>query len=305
MNGGRLNVLNTAYLVDKEGATSEVHLVNGVLSMKRLQGWWGTLNAFFDGGTLEARQTDENNFIMNNNGGTPLGNELTARGLVIDSNGYNVGTGLELPNATGEDGKLTKKGVGKFVINGNTTFTGPIAVEVGEVELNSGGMVTLAGGVQIDGGAWLDLHKRDQDFTMGAGSVSRVDGAIEMAAGRTLIFPSNSSLSGTGTLVNVTMQSGSTLVKDKATGASNLSIADLTMESGANIALTGYTLTEFEEGITFINGTSLNLPEVSALTFTLDDVVYEWVALTTTSDGVGGYNVTAHTYNPGTVIIVR
>jgi T5SS/PEP-CTERM-associated repeat protein len=304
MNGGRLNVLNAQYLVDKAGATGEVHLVNGVLSMKTLQGWWGTLNAFFDGGTLEAR-VNNSTFIRNNEGETDLGHWLTARGLVIDSAGFSVGTALELPDATGENGKFTKKGLGKFTISGTTTFTGPIAVEVGEVELSGSGMVTLAGGVQIDGAALLDLHNRNQDFTMGAGSASRVDGTIEMASGKTLIFPATSSLSGTGTLERVTMQSGSTLVKNKLTGASNLSIANLTVNSGANIELTGYTATEFEEGITFINGTSLDLANAYGLNFTLNGVAYDYVALTATADGAGGYNISAHSFNPGTMIMVR
>lgn len=242
---------------------------------------------------------------MNNNGGTDLGHELTGRGLVIDSNGYNVGSGLSLPDAAGEAGKLTKKGMGKFVVNGNTTFTGPIAIEEGEVELNTGGMVTLAGGVQIDGAAWLDLQKRNQDFTMGAGSVSRIDGTVEMASGRNLIFPSTSSLCGTGTLARVIMQSGSTLVKAKSTGTSNLSVANLTMELGSGIELAGYTAAEFEKGITFISATTLDLPSAYQLNFTLNGARYDYVALTTTSDGTGGFKVTAHSFNPGTVIIVR
>ena len=304
MNGGRLNVLDAQYLVDKAGATSEVHLVNGVLSMKTFQGWWGTLEAIFDGGTLEARQHNST-FIRNNNGGTDLGHWLTARGLVLDSNGYNIGTALELPDADGEHGKLTKKGTGRFTISGTTTFTGPIVIEEGEVDLTSAGMVTLAGGVQIDGGAWLDLHLRDQDFSMGASSASRVDGTVELASGRALIFPATSSLTGTGTLERVTMQSGSTLVKNKNTGESTLSIANLTIDAGTNVELTGYTQAEFEEGITFIGGTNLDLPSDKDFNFTLNGTAYDWVAVTTTADGSGGYTVSAKSYDPGTVIVVR
>ena len=305
MNGGRLNVYHYQYLADTAGGTGVVHLIDGVLSVKQLRGWWGTLNAIFDGGTLEARGSNTSTFITDNNGGTPLGHVLTARGLVIDSNGYSVGTGLELPDAAGENGKLTKKGVGRFVINGVTSFTGPIAVEEGEVELNTGGMVTLAGGVQIDGGAWLDLHLRDQDFSMGASSASRIDGTVEMASGRELIFPATSSLTGTGTLERVTMQSGSTLVKNKNTGESTLSIANLTIDAGTIVELTGYTQAEFEEGITFIGGTNLDLPSDKDFNFTLNDTAYDWVAVTTAADGSGGYTVSAKYYDPGTVIVVR
>jgi autotransporter-associated beta strand protein len=305
MNGGRLNVHSTSYLADTSTATGEVHLVDGVLSVKQLRGWHGHLEVFFDGGTLEARQGNSN-FIYNNNGdGSPIYHILTARGLVVDSNDYNVGTPLSLPDAPGENGKLTKKGEGRFTISGTTTFTGPIAIEEGEVDLTSSGMVTLDGGVQIDGGAWLDLQARDQDFTMGAGSASRVDGTVEMASVRALIFPATSSLSGTGTLEHVTLQSGSTLVKNASSDESNLSIANLTIDSGANVELTGYTATEFEEGITFINGTSLNLANAYGLNFTLNGVGYDYVALTTTSDGAGSYNISAHSFTPGTMIMVR
>jgi len=311
MNGGRLNVLDVSYLVDRAVMTGEVHLVNGVLSVKQLRGWWGQLEVFFDGGTLEARQNNSN-FIYHNNiypnpGGTerPLYHILTARGLVVDSNGYNVGTPLSLPDAPGEQGRLTKKGAGIFTISGTTSFTGPIVIERGEVELSGSGMVTLAGGVQIDGAGLLDLHLRNQDFTMGAGSLSRIDGTVDLADGRSLIFPATATLSGTGTVVRVTLQSGSTLVKNSATGAANLRIAALTLAPGANVELTGYTDAEFRSGITFVNGASLTLPGAAQLNFTLNGVAYASVAVNTSANAAGGYDLTAHYFDPGTVIIVR
>ena len=303
MNGGRLNVLNTQYLVDAAGATGEVYLVNGVLSVNQLRGWWGTLNVFFDGGTLEARQSNSD-FIMDNNGGTLLGHVLTARGLVLDSNGYTVQTGLALPDAPGEHGQLTKRGGGIFILKGNTTFTGPIAVQQGEVEVGSSGMVTLQGGVQIDGAGLLDLHNRTQDFTLGSSSVSRVDGTVQLATGKALIVPGTASLSGTGTVERVTLQSGSILAKDKSTGTSLLHIANLTMAPGAKVALTGYTDAEFRAGITFVNGTNLSLPRGSQMTFTLNGVVYDHVGLRAIPDGAGGYQVSAYTFLSGTLMRV-
>ena len=310
MNGGRLNVFSVSYLCDTASGTGEVRLVSGVLSVKQLRGWWGQLEVTFDGGTLEARQ-NEANFIYHNNifpnpGGTerPLYHILTARGLVLDSAGYDVGTPLVLPDAPGEHGKLTKKGAGKFLINGTTTFTGPLAVEKGEVEVGGSGMVTLQGGVQIDGIGLLDLHNRNQDFTLGAGSASRVDGAVQLASGKALIVPGTASLSGTGTVERVTLQSGSILSKNKATGASLLHIANLTMAPGATVALTGYTEAEFRAGVTFVNGTSLNLPRASQMTFTLNGVVCDHVGLITTPDGAGGYQISAYTFISGTLMRV-
>ncbi|HNX34062.1 MAG TPA: hypothetical protein PKM57_05505 [Kiritimatiellia bacterium] len=302
MNGGRLNVLGTQYLVDAAGATGEVYLVNGVLSVNQLRGWWGTLNVFFDGGTLEARQSNSD-FIMDNQS-TPLGHVLTARGLVLDSNGYTVQTGLALPDAPGEHGKLTKKGAGIFILKGSTSFTGPVAVEKGEVELGSSGLVTLQGGVQIEGAGLLDLHNRNQDFTNGVGSVSRVDGTVQLASGKALIIPGTASLSGTGTVDRVTVQSGGILAKDKATGASLLRIANLTMAPGAAVALTGYTEAEFKAGIPFVNGTSLSLPPAHQMTFTLNGEVYSPVGLKTSPDGAGGYQVSAYSYSNGTLLRV-
>jgi autotransporter-associated beta strand protein len=303
MNGGRLNVFSVSYLADTAVGTGEVHLVNGVLSVKQLRGWWGTLNVFFDGGTLEARQSN-NDFIMNNNGGTPLGHVLTARGLVVDSAGYDVGTALALPDAPGEQGKLTKKGAGKFLINGVTSFTGPLAVEKGEVELGGSGLVTLQGGVQIEGAGLLDLHNRNQDFTNGVGSVSRVDGTVQLAAGKALVVPGTASLSGTGTVERVTLLSGGILAKDQATGSGLLHVANLTMAPGATVALTGYTEAEFKAGIPFVNGTSLSLPPAHQMTFTLNGEVYSPVGLKTTPDGAGGYQVSAYSYSNGTLLRV-
>jgi len=211
---------------------------------------------------------------------------------------------LALPDAPGEHGKVTKKGAGKFLINGTTTFTGPIAVEKGEVELGGGGMVTLQGGVQIDGIGLLDLHNRNQDFALGAGSVSRVDGTVQLASGKALIVTNTASLSGTGTVERVTLQSGAILAKDKATGASLLRIASLTMAPGATVALTGYTEAEFRAGIAFVNGTNLSVPRGSQMTFTLNGVVHDYVAVRTIPDGSGGYQIVAYAYTPGTMVRV-
>ncbi len=303
MNGGRLNVFSVSYLADTAVGTGEVRLVNGVLSVKQLRGWHGHLEVTFDGGTLEARQSDTAAFIENNRTNQMV-HVLTARGLVVDSAGYDVGTPLALPDASGEHGKLTKKGLGKFLVNGTTSFTGPIAVERGEVELGGGGMVTLQGGVQIDGLGLLDLHNRNQDFTLGAGSASRVDGTVQLASGKALIVPGTASLGGTGTLERVTLQSGSILAKDKTTGTALLHIANLTMEPGAKVALAGYTEAEFRAGITFVNGTSLSMPSAGQMTFTLDGVVHDYVALRTLPDGAGGYQVSAFAFIPGTLIRV-
>ena len=302
MNGGRLNVFSVSYLADTAVGTGEVYLVNGVLSVKQLRGWHGHLEVTFDGGTLEARQSDTAAFIENNRTNQMV-HVLTARGLVVDSAGYDVGTALALPDAPAEHGKVTKKGAGKFLINGTTTFTGPIAVQQGEVELGSSGMVTLQGGVQIDGVGLLDLHNRNQDFTLGAGSASRVDGTVQLASGKALIVPGTASLSGTGTVERVTLQSGSILAKDKTTGASLLHVANLTMAPGAAVALTGYTEAEFKAGIAFVNGTNLSVPRGSQMTFTLNGVVHDSVGLKTTPDGAGGYQISAYTFIPGTLIL--
>lgn len=301
MNGGRLNVFGVSYLADTASGTGEVRLVNGVLSVKQLRGWHGHLEVTFDGGTLEARQTDTSAFIENNRTNLMV-HVLTARGLVLDSAGYDVGTALPLPDAPGEHGKLTKKGAGKFLINGVTSFTGPIAVEKGEVELGGSGLVTLQGGVQIEGAGLLDLHNRNQDFTNGVGSVSRVDGTVQLAAGKALVVPGTASLSGTGTVERVTVQSGGILAKDKSTGAALLHVANLTMAPGATVALTGYTDAEFRTGIAFVNGTNLILPFAKQLTFTLNGVVYDHVGLKTTPDGAGGYQVSAYTFSSGTMM---
>jgi T5SS/PEP-CTERM-associated repeat protein/autotransporter-associated beta strand protein len=303
MNGGRLNVFSVSYLADTAVGTGEVHLVNGVLSVKQLRGWHGHLEVTFDGGTLEARQSNTSTFIENNNT-SPMVHVLTACGLVIDSAGYDVGTPLALPDAPGEHGKLTKKGEGKFLINGATTFTGPIAIEKGEVELGGSGLVTLQGGVQIDGAGLLDLHYRDLDFTLGAGSTSRVDGAVQLLTERALIVPGTASLSGTGTVERVTLQSGSILAKDKATGTALLRIANLTMAPGATVALTGYTEAEFRAGIPFVNGTTLSLPPASQMTFTLNGVANDYVGLKTVADGTGGYQISAYSFIAGTLIRV-
>ena len=68
--------------------------------------------------------------------------------------------------------------------------------------------------------------------------------------------------------------------------------------------LTGYTNAEFRAGITFVNGTNLSLPRGNQMTFTLNGVVYDHVALKTIADGAGGYQVSAYSFSPGTLVRV-
>ena len=291
VTGGRLRVTGACYIPDTASITGRLTLAGGTFAVPNLQQWWGRLHVVFDGGTLEATASDSA-FIRSLDWWV-----LTANGLVMDTAGFSDGTSLVLPDAAGAHGRLVKKGLGVFTLYATNTFTGPVVVNAGELALGSGGLITLAGGCQVDGGALLNLSARTLDFTLASGTVSRVDGELSLASGRTLFVTSGATLGGTGVVGRVVFSPGATLARSAAGGSALLHATECVIPAGAVIALSGYTAQDLRNGIVIVAGGTLSVAPGTSVTVLLNGVPQSFVALR-----VSGGALTAFSYVPGTMI---
>ena len=294
MTGGRLVVNDAMYAPDTASITGRITLAGGVFAVRAFRQHHGKLHALFDGGTIEVMASTPT-FIRELDWYA-----LTGNGLVVDTAGYTAGTALPLPDAEGEHGRFVKKGAGTFTLSATNTFTGPVEVEAGELALSSAGLVTLAGGCEVDGGALLNLSARSLDFTLPSGTVSRVDGELRLASGKTLTVTNGATLGGTGTVGRVTFAPGATLARSASSAAAVLHASECVIPAGATIALAGYTVEELWQGITVLSGGTLSVAQSGSVSVLLNGQRQPSVALR-----VSGGTLTAQRVNPGTMVTVH
>lgn len=291
VTGGRLRVNEACYFPDTATITGRVTLVGGVFAVPALRQHHGRLHVLFDGGTLSPVK-NEANFIRELDRFA-----LTGNGLVVDTAGFAAGTALVLPDADGEHGRFVKQGAGTFTLNAANTFTGPVVVEGGTLALGASGLVTLAGGCSVSGGALLNLSARTLDFTLPAGTVSRVDGELRLASGRTLTVANGAALGGTGVVGRVVFESGAALVRDAADGGALLAADECVLPSGSVIALNGFTEQDLRQGVRVVAAAMLSVAPGGGVSVLLDGVAQDPVALRVV-DG----QLTAYSYSRGTLI---
>jgi len=296
ISGGRLAVTNIFYFADAFDSKALLRLEGGTFSVPRLWRNRGYTTVLCDGGALEARR-NEPNFIDTNIQEL----WLTEKGLCVDSAGFVIGTARDLPDAVGERGRLVKRGAGTFELRGVTSFTGPVSVQGGELALGSGGLITLAGGCEVDGGALLNLSARNLDFTLPAGTVSRVDGELRLANGQTLTVADGATLCGTGVVGRVAFESGATLERRAVAGGALLRADVLTFPAGAVINLVGYTAGQLRQGVVIVSGGTLAVAQGGAVTVKIDGAPSALPVALRVSGGV----LTAMSYDPGTLIRVE
>lgn len=295
VSGGRLAVTNIFYFADAFDSKALLRLEGGTFSVPRLWRNRGYTTVLCDGGALEARRS-ESNFIDTNIQEL----WLTANGLCVDSAGFAIGTSRDLPDAAGERGRLVKRGAGTFTLNASATFTGPVVVEGGVLALGAGGLLTLAGGCEVAGGGLLNLSARSLDFALPAGTVSRVDGELRLAGGKTLTVADGATLGGTGVVGRVVFAGGATLERRADAGGALLQAGELTVPAGATLALAGFTLAELRQGVAVAAAGSFTVAGGGTVAVTLDGAPSALPVALRVSGGV----LTAFAYDPGTLLRV-
>ncbi|WP_377847649.1 autotransporter outer membrane beta-barrel domain-containing protein [Bosea sp. UC22_33] len=146
-NGGLVRAESGVRIGESAGASGTLLLQGptnnrGVLETRRIFGGNGTASVTFDGGLLRATASNANFFAGFDTRTIAIG----ANGMVIDTNGYDIGIS---PTFTGA-GALIKDGLGKVTLTGNSgsTYTGAGSVLAGTLAVNGvlGGTMEVIGG---------------------------------------------------------------------------------------------------------------------------------------------------------------
>ena len=290
VSGGLLHATNVMYCSDALNSTSIVTLAGGTLKIPQLWNNRGYSIVVADGGELETTRNDPAFISANIQELT-----LSSKGLYVDSAGYAIATSRNLPDAPGEHGLLGKRGDGTFTLNASMTFTGPVVVEQGTLALGSSGLISLAGGCTVSGSALLNLSARTLDFTLPTGTVSRIDGEMRLASGKTVTVANGATLSGTGRVDRVSFEAGATFIRT-ASDTGMMQINTLDIPSGATLALSGYTLEDLKNGIPLATVTTATVSRTC--TVTLDNVPLQ----APFTFRIDNNTLSLATYNPCTLI---
>jgi len=137
--------------------------------------------------------------------------------------------------------------------------------------------------VAVDAGAVLKLTEGIvRDTTTGAGTTSRVDGAVCLPSGVALTNEAGSVFSGSGVVTgSVVFAEGSVWALDKGAYAGPLHVTGTaTFDPGAMVQLTGYTMAELVSGIALVRAVDDGIVQASGMVpVTLDGVSHpDWWA---------------------------
>ncbi len=233
-----------------------------------------TSSLLFDGGTLQPRWNLSSGALIRSVDDI----RLTAKGLVVDTAGYDaVITGM-LQNASGEAGSITKKGAGKLTLVGTRAATGSVSVLAGTLAMSN-------------------------SVAVSAGT-SRIDGTLTLAAADArLVVGTGAALAGTGTVARVTLQDSAVFARAKADNAvTPLAVSDCVVNDRLVIALTGYTLDELKAALPLIRMPTVPI-DANKITVTLNGQTMPVLRTKYVVDG--GQYVLAVSYSFGTLIRVQ
>ena len=301
ISGGELRVVGKVLALGRyAGATGTVEVSGGVLDLNGGNLWLGgdagcvvrlTLSGdgvlkvksvyeynaaaasevLFDGGTLKAAAAGELVKALDDV-------RLTAKGLVVDTDGKDVSVTPELKNAAGEAGGITKKGAGTLTLTGTRSATGPVSV--------LGGTLVMSSAATVEAG------------------VSRIDGTLTLPSDTRLTVAAGSALAGTGSVARVTLADNAALARDKADGAvAPLNVGDCAAGGTLTVALSGYSLSDLLVTLPLLKVSSATFVKPGAMNVTLDGVPVAAVKVKYAESG--GNTVLSVRYTDGTMIRVR
>ena len=246
---------------------------NGVLRAKQVfeyaAGPTAASQILFDGGTLKAAASGL--FVHSIDDV-----RLTAKGMVVDSDGYAVSVAAALQDAAGEAGGITKKGAGTLTLAGTRTATGPVSV--------LGGTLVASNTLAV------------------AAGTSRIDGTLTLTADNRLTVGADAALAGTGTVARVTLGDNAVLSRNKADLAvTPLLVSDCIADNRLTVALTGYSFDDLKTPVPLIRSPNAFI-DLSKITVTLNGQTNPF--LTTKYVEVGGQYVLSAYYSAGTILLL-
>ena len=164
------------------GGTGTLNLNGGVFSTVGIWTQFGSVGVLnFNGGTLQAyNNSNAGDFITHDAtyqsmSLNVLGDGTAGTGAVIDTNGFDITIKMPFLNGTGggADGGLTKIGFGTLTLPAASTYTGPTAIQTGQLYLSG---TSQTGSVTIQPAAKLMLANANP-FTGATAAVSVLPGA--------------------------------------------------------------------------------------------------------------------------------
>jgi autotransporter-associated beta strand protein/autotransporter passenger strand-loop-strand repeat protein len=214
--------------------------------------------------------------------------EASNRNLTLDGAGTSrVNDGISLGT-----GGLTKIGSGRAILAGNNSYSGATAVNVGTLEVASGGSIASSA-TTVNSGGTLDVHGTAGSVTVNSGGILKGDGtvsALTVASGGTLA-PGNS----TGIL-----STGSTTFL--GSGNYDWEIDNFTGSVGSSwdfLNITGDLTISATSGSQFIIDviSLLSSGDTAGLASNFNDATNYTFAIATASGTINGYAANAFSIN--------
>lgn len=233
----------------------------------------GVAQVNFNGGTFKAK-ANNGDFIT---GFTAANTEIQAGGLKVDTNGFDLATGLALDGAGG----LTKLNAGRLTLSGATTYAGTSTVDggtlqvdgstTGSVVTNTGavlaGIGSVGGNVTVTGGTLSPGQNGGAD----AGTLS-VLGSVTLNSASTLMLTINDDAPGGFDVINNTgsFSAGGAML----TGTFSDTTFNMALDAASLATATRYKfVTGAVDGTTFGNATPISAADLAVLGLSSGDEV--------------------------------
>lgn len=277
VNVSGTGTLNSGYVEVGGGAGGSgdgtLNMNGGTVWADRISKAGGTAQVNFNGGTFKAK-ADNGDFIT---GFSATNTEIQAGGLKVDTNGFNLATGVALDGAGG----LTKQGTGRLTLSGATTFAGNSTVDGGTLQVDG----SVAGSVVTNTGAVLSgIGTVNTNVTVAGGTLSpggnggadagtlNVVGSVTLNSASTLILTINDDAPGGFDVINNTgsFSAGGAML----TGTFSDTTFTMALDAASLATATRYKfVTGAVDSTTFGNATPLSAADLATLGLASGDEV--------------------------------
>lgn len=164
-----LNLLEGSSTVNFNGGTATL---GGIVKVGSI----GSATVNFNGTRVIAQNANGNFITINGSGSGSLALNVQSGGLVLDSNGKDIG----IAQAITGTGALTKLGEGMLILSGANSYAGGTIISGGLLIVADGGLLGSAG-ITVQNGGLLDF---DYDFSL-------TTGGLVLETGSTMVLDQN------------------------------------------------------------------------------------------------------------------